>query len=143
MVIVMAGNATFEHGTLRALRYIVVDVRHPAGSTFSNYGDMNVYSRTPSADRHHTNNRLEGLPRADLYNLTSDKCTTSGLSEEEMVSVAIAQSLQAPMMQLSTPALLTLYQSNGPPASTLHATTSTANSMKTPEYHMIGFEPIA
>jgi hypothetical protein len=140
----MAGNTTFDHGTLRALRSIVDDVRHPAGSTFSNYGDMNVHGRTTSADRCHTNNRLEGLPCAELYNLTSDKCTTSGLSEEEMVSAAIAQSLQAPiMMQLLTPALLPRYQSNGPPASALHATASTANSMKTPEYRMIGIEPIA
>ena len=63
-------------------------MRHPAGSTFSDYGDMNVCC--------HTNNRLEGIPHADLHNLTSSKGTTSGLSEEEKISAAIGQLLQAP-----------------------------------------------
>jgi hypothetical protein len=62
----MVGNATFEHGILRALRSIADNVRHPAGSTFSDYGDMNVHGLTTSADRPHTNNRLEGIPCADL-----------------------------------------------------------------------------
>ena len=96
----MVGNATFEHGTLRALRSIADDVHHPAGSTVTDYGDMNVHCRTTSADRHHTNNRLEGLPRADLYNLTSSEGTTSGLSEEEMISAAIAQSFQPTWLQV-------------------------------------------
>jgi hypothetical protein len=97
----MVGNATFEHGTLWALRSIADDVCHPAGSTFTDYGDMNVHGRTTSsADRRHTNNRLEGLPRADLYNLTSSECTTSGLSEEEMISAAIAQSFQPTWLQV-------------------------------------------
>ena len=139
----MAGNTTFDHGTLRALRSIVDNMRHPAGSTFFNHGDMNVHGGTTSAHRCHTNNRLEGLPCAELYDLTSGECTTSGLSKEEMVLAAIAQSLQAPMMQRLTPALLSRYQSNGPPASTLHAMASTANSMKTPDYRMMGIEPIA
>ena len=37
----MVGNATLEHGTLRALRSQVDGVRHPAGSSFTQYGDMN------------------------------------------------------------------------------------------------------
>jgi hypothetical protein len=122
------------------------NVRHPAGSTFSDYGDMNVHGRTTSADRRHTNNRLKGIPRADLY----DEGTTSGLSEEEMISAAIAQSLQAPtpylapgVMPRSTPALMPRIQSNGPPVSALYATASTANSMKTPEYHIHGIEAAA
>ncbi len=41
---------------------------------------MNVYGHTTSAVRHHTNNRLEGPPRADLYNLTSNKCAMNGNS---------------------------------------------------------------
>ena len=131
--LIMAGNTPFDHGTLRALRSIVDNVRHPAGSTFSDYGDMNVHGRTTSADCCHTNNRLEGLPCAELYNLTSNECTMSSLSKDEMVSVAIAQLLQTPMMQRLTPALLPCYQSNRPLASALHATASTANSMKTPE----------
>jgi hypothetical protein len=65
----MVGNAAFEHGTLRALRSIVNNMRHPAGSTFSDYGDLNVHGLTTSADRCHTNNRLEGNSRADLYDL--------------------------------------------------------------------------
>ncbi len=71
----------------------------------------------------------------------------SGLSEEEMISAAIAQSLQAPTpylasgaMSRSTPALLPCYQSNGPPVSALYATASTANSMKTPEFRIHGIE---
>jgi hypothetical protein len=143
----MVGNTRFEHGTLRALRSIVDNMRHPAGSTFSDYGDLNVHGRTTSADRRHTNNRLEGNSRADLYNLTFSKGTTSGLSEEEMISVAIAQSLQAPtpylapgVMPWSTPALMPRYQSNGPPISALYATASTANSMKTPEFCIHGIE---
>ena len=64
-----------------------------------------------------------------------------------MISVSIAQSLQAPtpylapgVMPWSTPALMPRYQSNGPPISALYATASTANSMKTPEFciHGIG-----
>ena len=147
-VLFMVGNATFEHGTLRALRSIANDVRHPAGSTVTDYGDMNVHGRTTSADHHHTNNRLEGLPRADLYDLTSSEGTTSGLSEEAMISAAIAQPLQAPTpylasgtMPRSTPALLTCYQSNGPPISALYATASTANSMKTPEFRITVSRP--
>jgi hypothetical protein len=143
----MVGNATFEHGTLRALRSIADDVRHPAGSTVTDYGDMDVHGSTTSADRHHTNNRLEGLPRADLYDLTSSEGTTSGLSEEEMISADIAQPLQAPTpylasgaMPRSTPALLPRYQSNGPPISALYATTSTAISMKTLEFCIHGIE---
>jgi hypothetical protein len=84
-------------GTLWALRSVVDNMRDPAGLTLSNYGDMNVHGRTTSADCHYTSNRLEGLPCADLYNLASDKCATSGLSEEEMISAAIVQLLQAPM----------------------------------------------
>ena len=144
----MVGNAAFEHGTLRALRSIVDNMRHPAGSTFSDYGDLNVHGCTTSADRRHTNNRLEGSSRADLYNLTSSKGTTSGLSEEEMISVSIAQSLQAPtpylapgVMPWSTPALMPRYQSNGPPISALYATASTANSMKTPEFRITVSRP--
>ena len=71
-------------------------MRHPAGSTFSDYGDMNVHGHTTSADCCHTNIRLEGIPRADLYDLTSSEGTMSGLSEEEMISAAIAQLLQVP-----------------------------------------------
>ena len=116
---------------------------------------MNVHGRTTSANRRHTNNRLDGLPRADLYNLISIKGTASGLSEEEMISAAIAQSLQAPtpclapgvmprlapgLLLWSTPALMPRYQSNGPPVSALYATASTANSMKTPEFCIQGIE---
>jgi hypothetical protein len=86
----MVGNTTFKHGTLQELRSIADDVRHPAGSTFSDYGNINVHGRTTSADRCHTNNRLEGISRADLYNLTSSEGTTSGLTEEEMISASIA-----------------------------------------------------
>ena len=143
----MVGNTRFEQGTLRALRSIADDVRHPAGSTFSDYGDLNVHGRTTSADRRHTNNRLEGNSRADLYDLTSSEGTTSGLSEEEMISAAIAQSLQAPtpylapgVMPRSTPALMPRFQSNGPPVSALYAMASTANSMKTPEFRIHGIE---
>ena len=74
----------------------------------------------------------------------------SGLSEEEMISAAIAQSLHAPTpylasgaMSRSTPALLPHYQSNGPPVSALYATASTANSMKTPEFRIHGIEAAA
>jgi len=65
----MVGNTRFEHGTLRALRSIADDVRHPAGSTFSDHGGMNVHGRTTSADCRHTTNRLEGIPCADLLNV--------------------------------------------------------------------------
>ena len=46
-------------------------------------------------------------------------------------------------MPRSTPALMPRIQSNGPPVSALYATASTANSMKTPEYHIHGIEAAA
>ena len=54
----MVGNATLEHGTLRALRSQVDGVWHPAGSSFTQYGDMNEHGHTTSANRRHTNNGL-------------------------------------------------------------------------------------
>ncbi len=113
----------------------VDDVCHPAGLTFTEYGDMNVHGCSTSADWQHTNNRLEGGPHAELCNLTSNKRALNTLSnggdvqemmaEEETISVAIVQLLQAPtpytlaphMMPRYTPALLPHYQSNGLPAS--------------------------
>jgi hypothetical protein len=148
----MVGNATFDHGTLWALRSFVDDMHHPAGLTFTEYGDMNMHSLFTSADQQHTNNRLEGRPRAELCDLTLIKHALNTLSnggdvgemmrKEEMISAAIAQSLQAPnpymlapdMMPQYTPALLPCYQSNGPPASAQYATASTANPMQTPEF---------
>jgi len=66
-VLFMVGNVMFKHGTLQALRSMIAnDVHHPAGSTFSEYSEMSVHGRTTSADFHYTNNRLEGLPLADL-----------------------------------------------------------------------------
>jgi hypothetical protein len=63
------------------------------------------------------------------------------MTEEEMISVAIAQLLQAPtmlappgMMPWYTPALLPCYKSNGPPASAQFAMAPTANPMQTPEF---------
>jgi hypothetical protein len=91
----MVGNSTFEHGTLWALRSFVDDVRHPAGLTFTEYGDMNMHGCSTSADQQHTNNRMEGRPRAELCDLTSGDVGET-MSEEEMISVPIAQSLQVP-----------------------------------------------
>ncbi len=94
-VLFMVGNATFEHGTLCALRSFVNDMHHPAGLTFTKYGDMKVHCRSTSADQQHTNNRMEGCPSAELCNLTlSDVGET--MMEEEMISATIAQSLQVP-----------------------------------------------
>ena len=106
----MVGNATYEHGTLWALRSQVNGVQHPAGSSFTQYGDMNEHGRTTSADLRHTNNGLEGHPHAYLlYDLTSNKRPMLGsaqsnssrsneretMAEEEMITSAIAQSFQA------------------------------------------------
>ena len=44
------------------------------------------------------------------------------------------------LLPQSSPALLTCYQSNGPPVSALHSTASTANSIKTPEFCIQGIE---
>ncbi len=137
----MVGNITFEHGTLWALRSFVDDVRHPAGLAFTEYGDMNVRSHSTSADQQNTNNRMEGCLHAKLCNLTL--CDVGKTMREEMISAAIAQSLQVPtpytlapgMMPRYTPALLPLYQSNRPPALAKHSIAATAsNPMQTPEF---------
>lgn len=151
----MVGNAKFENGTLRALRSQVDGVQHLAGSSFTQYGDMNEHGRSTSADRRHTNNGLEGRPRVDLYDLTSNKCPMLGtqsnssssnegetMTEEEMISAAILQSLQqtqtpntltsAGLLTGSRPALLPCYQTNDPPVSAQYATASAAHPMETP-----------
>jgi hypothetical protein len=62
----MVGNSTFDHGTLRALRAQVDAVQHPAGPTFTQYGDLNIHGRTTAADCRNTNNRLQGRALCDL-----------------------------------------------------------------------------
>ncbi len=101
----MVGNATCEHGTLWALRSFVNDVRHPVGLTFTEYGDMNVHGRSTSADQQHTNNRMEGRPHVELCNLTSSDVGVMML-EEEMISVAVAQSLQVPTPYMLAPGMM-------------------------------------
>ena len=87
-VLFMVGNTTFEHGTLRALRSIADDMRHLARSTFSDHGGMNVHGRTTSADCRHTNNRLEGIPRADLLNMRQFSRTILQLSGKQKIVVS-------------------------------------------------------
>ena len=79
----MVGNATFDHGTLRALRAKVDGVQHPAGSTFTQHGDLNQHGHTTAADCRNTNTRLRGAE--------------GEMTEEEMVSEAIARSLREPL----------------------------------------------
>jgi hypothetical protein len=43
-------NAMFDHGTLHALRATVNGVKHPAGITFTEHGDLNQHGRTTSAN---------------------------------------------------------------------------------------------
>ncbi len=100
----MVGNSTFEHGTLRALRSFVDDVRHPAGLTIPQYGYMNVHGHSTLADQGHTNIRMEGCSLVELCDLTSGDVGVMML-EEEMISVAIAQLLQAPTM-LAPPGMM-------------------------------------
>ncbi len=162
----MVGNATFENGTLRALRFQVDGVQHLAGSSFTQYGDMNEHGRSTSADRRHTNNGLEGRPCADLYELASNERPMLGtqsnssssnegetMTEEEMISATISQSLQqrqtpytltsAGLLTGSWPALLPRYQTNDPPMSAQYATASAANPMETPILVMQGIDAAA
>jgi hypothetical protein len=115
---------------------------------------MNEHGRSTSADHRHTNNRLEGHPRTDLYDLISNNCPMLGtqsnssssnkgemMTEEEMILAAISQSLQqtqtpytltpAGLLTGSRPALLPRYQTNDPPVSAQYATASAANPMET------------
>jgi hypothetical protein len=98
----MVGNAKFENGTPRALRSQVDGVQHLAGSSFTQYGDMNEHGCSTSADCRHTSNGLEGRPRADLYDLTSNKRPMLGtqsnssssnegkmMTEEEMILILL------------------------------------------------------
>jgi hypothetical protein len=162
----MVENATFENGTLWALRSQVDGVQHLAGSSFTQYGDMNEHGRSTSADCRHTNNRLEGHPCVDLYNLTSNERLMLGtqsnssssneretITEEEMILVAISQSLQqtqtpytltpAGLLTGSRPALLPRYQTNDPPVSAQYATASAANPMETQILVMQGINAAA
>jgi hypothetical protein len=56
----MVGNATFDHGKLHALQATVNGVKHPAGTTFTEHGDLNQHGRTTSADCCNSNNHLQG-----------------------------------------------------------------------------------
>jgi hypothetical protein len=101
----MVGNATFEYGTLWTLRSFVNDVHHPAGSIFTEYGDMNMHDRSTSADQQHINNRIEGHPCVELCNLTLGDVGVT-MSEEEMISAAIAQLLQVPTPYMLAPDMM-------------------------------------
>jgi hypothetical protein len=67
----MVGNATFDHGTLRALWATVNGLKHPAGTTSTEHGDLNQHGRITSANCCNTNNHLQGHPHAHLYDLTT------------------------------------------------------------------------
>ena len=130
----MVGNATFDHGTLRALRAKVDGVQHPAGSTFTQHGDLNQHGRTTAADRRNTNNRLRGAE--------------GEMTEEEMVSEAIARSLREPLQVLpylrsTAPGLLPRNQmpSQYSTSSASYASSiQNTNPMKTPVTQMQGIE---
>jgi hypothetical protein len=100
----MVGKATFEHGTLRALRSFVDDVHHSAVSMFTEYGDMYVDGYSTLADQQHTNNRMEGRPCVELCNLTLGDVGVAML--EEMISAAIAQLLQVPTPHTLAPGMM-------------------------------------
>ena len=122
---------------------------------------MNVHGRTASEDCCHTNNRLEGYPCADLYDLTLNKRAMGALSyggdegetmvEKEIVSGATAQlwagansihvgSRYDATVGPSAVAMLLIQQT--PHISTI-CNGIYANPMETPEFCMQVIEPIA
>ncbi len=130
----MVGNSTFDHGTLRVLRAQVDAVQHPAGPTFTRYGDLNIHGRTTAADRRNTNNHLQGRALCDLE---SDGVAEQGeMTEEEMVSIAIARSLHPALLPRNQ--IPSQYATSSVSASSMSM--QNTNPMKTPVTQMQGLE---
>jgi hypothetical protein len=132
----MVGNATFDHGTLRALRAKVDAVQHPAGPTFTRHGDLNIHGRTTAADRRNTNNRLRVHGLCDLESDGGAEQGEGEMTEEEMVSMAIARSLRPSLLPRNQIPLQ--YATSSVSASSMSM--QNTNPMKTPVTQMQGFE---